>query len=500
MIATSKPARNPKVAIIGAGMTGILWAIRLQEAGIEDFEIFEKADDVGGTWRENTYPGVACDVPAHMYVYSFELNPDWSSRVAPGAEIWEYFRRVSAKYGVTRRIRFNEEVTACEYTDGKWHVQTSKGKSLVVDFVINCTGILHKPAFPAIEGLESFAGHKFHTAQWDHSVELKGKRIGIIGTGSTAAQVIPQLVKTAGTDVSVFQRTAQWILPFPYKDYSAKSRQRLHEHPWLTSLLFTAYSWAFRWVFSRFVIGRRLQKWFITTTAERNLEKSIRDPVLREKLRPNYPVGCKRLVINNDFYPAIQQPNAHLVTEGIEKIVPEGIVTRDGKLHELDVLVLSTGFDNFAFMRPMKLIGRDGLDINEAWANKARSYRSVFLPGFPNFFLMLGPNTPIGNNSVIAMSEVQTNYLMQVIERWRHGDFDTVEPKEPAIDAFMAHVKRGLPRTIWVTGCQSWYLDPDGDPALWPYTWEQWVREMKQPDYNDLVLKKLDPAPVRAAA
>ncbi|GAA5317653.1 MAG: NAD(P)/FAD-dependent oxidoreductase [Candidatus Pelagadaptatus aseana] len=475
-------------------------AIKLQEAGIRQVTIFEKKDKIGGTWRENTYPGVACDVPAHMYTYSFEPNPEWSNRFAYGHEIFDYFQRVSDKYGITNTINYNEEVTESVYDNGCWHLQTSKGQMLTVDFVFNCTGILHKPAFPDIKGINSFKGDMFHTAQWDHSVELKGKRIGIIGTGSTATQVIPRLINTEGTEVSVFQRTPQWIIPFPQKDYSDKDKQRVRNNPMLAPLLHKFYSKGFRELFSKLVTGSKAQQAMISRLAKWNLKRSIKDKTLRQKLTPEYQVGCKRLIINNDFYPAIQKDNAHLVTESIDQITAKGIQTKDGKLHELDILVLSTGFDPFAFMRPMNLIGRDGLDINQVWQNKAVSYKSILLPGFPNFFLMLGPNTPIGNNSVISMSETQADYAMQLIEDWRHQQFDAVEPTEEAVKAFMAYIKKGMPNTVWVTGCNSWYLDADGDAASWPYSWEQWITDMKTPDYADLQQHRVKPEPAISAA
>lgn len=469
-------------------MTGILMAIKMQEAGIHDVTIIEKKDQIGGTWRENTYPGVACDVPAHMYTYSFEPNPDWSNRFAYGHEIFDYFKRVSDKYRVTEKISFNEEVTESIFDNGIWQIKTSKGRELTVDFVFNCTGILHKPAFPNIKGLKKFEGDMFHTAQWDHSVDLEGKRIGVIGTGSTASQCIPRLIDTKDTEVSVFQRTPQWIIPFPQKDYTEKEKQRVKDNPVIAPLLHKLYSKGFTELFSKLVTGGKLQYALISKIAQWNLKHNIQDKKLRQKLTPDYRLGCKRLIINNDFYPAIQRDNAHLVTEGIEEITAKGIKTNDGVLHELDVLVLSTGFDPFAFMRPMSLVGRDGLDINKVWERKANSYKSILLPGFPNFFLMLGPNTPIGNNSVISMSEVQANYAMQLIEDWRNKKFDFVEPTDTAVKEFMAYIKKGMPHTVWVTGCKSWYLDADGDAASWPYSWDQWRSDMKAPDYKDLHL------------
>jgi len=483
--------RNPSVLVIGAGMTGILMAIKLREAGIDDITILEKKDKLGGTWRENTYPGVACDIPAHMYTYSFEPNAEWSNRFATGCEIQAYFEQVSEKYGITDTIRFNEAVVSCQYERGKWYVETSKDQSLIVDFVISATGILHHPSKPDIPGLDSFEGDTFHTAEWRHDVALKNQKIGVIGTGSTAAQAIPELVKVA-EKVSVFQRTPQWIVNLPNKDYSPKDKRKWRQSPQLMQKLKNRYTFAVEQTFSKAVIGKKLQHAAVSIWCKWNLRRSVRDPVLRAKLTPKYKVGCKRIIANTTFYDAIQKPNADLVTEGIHHITKDGVVTQDGKLHRLDVLVLSTGFSPFNFMRPMNLVGKHSVSIDDAWDKKVQAYRSILIPDFPNFFLMLGPNTPIGNFSVIAMSEVQSKYVLKLIDAWRHKQFDEVAPSKAALINFNAYLKQGMKGTVWLGGCQSWYLDGDGDPAMWPYSWKQWVKEMDEPDFSDLVLNKVE--------
>jgi len=490
------PVRKPSVAIIGAGMTGILLAIKLEEAGITDLTILEKKADLGGTWRENTYPGVACDIPAHMYTYSFEPNTEWNHRFARGEEIQAYFKRVATKYGVTPKIRFNEALVSCVYDRGQWTLQTSQGKTLTADFVISATGILHHPSKPKIEGLDDFQGACFHTAEWDHSVDLKGKKIGVIGTGSTAAQVIPEMVKV-GSKVAVFQRTPQWIVNVPDKVYSEQTKIAWRKNPALAARLHRWYTKAVEQTFSKAVIGKKLPFALLNFLCRRNLRSSIVDPMLRAKLTPNYRVGCKRVIVNSGFYAAIQSPRAELVTDGIQKISDRGVLTTDGKLHELDVLVLATGFHPFNFMRPMNLVGKNGVKINDVWAKKVQAYRSMFIPGFPNFCLMLGPNTPIGNFSVIAMSELQTKYILQLIRSWQARKFDEIDATPSAFQKFNAYLKKGMGKTVWMAGCQSWYLDADGDPAMWPYTWKQWAKEMREPDYGDFTLVSygLDPNP-----
>ncbi|MDQ7049411.1 MAG: NAD(P)/FAD-dependent oxidoreductase [Enterobacterales bacterium] len=481
--------RLPKVVVIGAGMTGILLVIKLREAGITNITIFEKADRLGGTWRENTYPGAACDVPSYLYSYSFELNPNWSHIYAHGDEIQNYFERIGKKYQVTETIHFNEEVTDAIYRDKLWHIKTSKNRHYQADFVISATGILHHPKLPSISGIDCFKGKSFHTARWDHQFKIDAStRIGVIGNGSTAAQAIPELIN-GGASVKVFQRTPQWILPnFDFK-ISEKRKQKLQDDP---ALLMRYRRWGkflLEQFFTKAVTGQWLQKKVLEMGCQLNLLLSVKSSILRKKLTPNYQVGCKRIIFNQTYYKAIQTSNAELVTDSIEKINSQGIITRNPEnkfqQHDVDLIVYATGFDAFKFMRPINLIGKNGISIEQAWSQEIKLYRSMFMPEFPNFFLMLGPNTPIGNYSVIAMSEVQTDYLIQLIKKWQFGEFNQIEPKPSAVKAFNEMVKQGLKSTAWVGGCQSWYLDAQGDPILWPYDWQRWVDEMKTPDMED---------------
>jgi len=479
-------ARQPSVVIVGAGMTGILLAIKLAEAGVKDLVVLEKSSRVGGTWRENTYPGVACDVPSHMYTYSFEPNPDWSHYFAHGDEIQQYFEKVSKKYDVVKYIHFNEAVTEAHYSNCKWSISTSADKHYTADFFICATGILHHPAFPNIKGLDTFQGDCFHTSLWNHETEFKeGVKVGVIGTGSTAAQFIPELVN-AGASVKVFQRTPQWILPLKNFKIPTRVKAWLHRFSWLNNVSRASAKFLMEQIFTKAVTGHLFQRFIVSSWCRINLWLSIKNKDLRDKLRPDYRVGCKRVIVNGTFYRAIQQPNASLITDKIDHINKQGVVTTDGTLHELDVLVLSTGFKPMNFMRPMNLTGKAGLHIDEAWKNEIKTYRSLLVPEFPNLFLMLGPNTPIGNFSVIAMSEVQTAYILKLIERWQNHEFDSVEPKHSSVQEFNAYIKRGLRGTAWVGGCNSWYLDSNGEPILWPYTWGQWVKEMKTPNMDDL--------------
>jgi len=480
--------RNPRVIVIGAGMSGLLAAIKLHESGVTDVVIYEKGNRIGGTWRDNHYPGLACDVPAHMYTYSFEPNPDYSHRYARGPEIYAYFERVARKYNLLNDICFNTELTSAVYEDGRWRVTTARGECDVADFLICATGVLHHPQLPDIPGLASFAGSSFHTARWDDGVALAGKRVGIIGTGSTAVQIVPQVQKLAG-HLSLFQRTPQWIFPLPDRRYGAAQKDRLRRHPWLASLLRGAFSKVFEWTFARAVIGNKLLLDFLAWGCRRHLETKVQDPILREKLRPDYQAACKRLIFGTGFYEAMQMPNAELVTDGIECITATGVRTRDGRLHELDVLVFATGFKAANFMRPMRLLGEGGVSIDDAWAESVQAYRSIGVPGFPNWFLLIGPNSPIGNYSLITISEIQMDYILQLIELWREGRADAIVPRVEACARFNAALKAAMGGTVWVTGCKSWYLDANGNPAMWPWTFERFRREMAHPALADFELR-----------
>jgi cation diffusion facilitator CzcD-associated flavoprotein CzcO len=481
-------ARPLRFAIIGAGMSGILSAIKLTEAGLDDWVIFEKAERLGGTWRENTYPGVACDVPSHLYSYSFDLNPEWSHTFAPGDEIQAYFEDVAARHGVMERIRFGDEVTACDWADGRWHLETASGHRDEADVVIAATGVLHHPRYPDIEGLDSFAGPCFHSARWDHSVDLAGKRVGIIGTGSTAVQIVSAIVGEVG-HLSLFQRTAQWILPQTNKAYTDDDRAAFRAEPERMAELHAGLSQLFADGFANAVVDADSpQIQAIEQMCLDNLENSVRDPELRERLRPDYRAACKRLVLSSDFYDAMQRDNAELVTEGIECIEPAGVRTRDGRLHELDVLVLATGFKVDAFMRPMEVTGRDGVKLEQVWADRPEAYLSISIPGFPNLFMLNGPNGPVGNFSLIEVAELQFAYILQLVDRLRSGECREISASQAALDRFEEERVEAAKQTVWTTGCRSWYLDDRGIPAVWPWPFDRFREVMAEPVLTDYEL------------
>jgi len=481
--------QQPSVVIIGAGMTGMACAIKLREAGIANITILEKGDSVGGTWRENRYPGVACDVPSHAYTYSFAPNPDWSSFFAGGREIHRYFLSVFKQYKLDDITHFNEAATSCTYDSGQWTVKTTQHNTYTCDILFSATGILHKPNYPDIAGLQEFGGICMHTARWDDKTDFKHKRIGVIGTGSTASQVIPELINTPGADVTVFQRTAQWIVNAPNRPYTDLDRKDFHEKPSRMQRLKDISLWVFAQGTSALVDDKLFDRFMhaiFAWNSRHYLDKAVKDPVLRKKLTPDYKFGCKRTIMNATFYPAIQKANAHLVTDAIDHIEKDGVVTKDGTLHKLDILVLATGFDPAAFMRPMEFRGRNGLSIEDAWKNKIAAYRSLLIPEFPNFFLMLGPNSPIGNFSVIALSEHQADYCIKLVKLWQQGTLNEIEAKPEAVQAWRAYLKERMKHTVWASGCKSWYLDKDGDPLTWPDKWKNWVAMMKTVNTADL--------------
>ncbi|MBI1816949.1 MAG: NAD(P)/FAD-dependent oxidoreductase [Deltaproteobacteria bacterium] len=478
------PQRSLRVAIIGAGMAGILSAIKLDEAGYHDYAVYEKADRLGGTWRENTYPGIACDVPSHLYSYSFAPNPDWSYRYSPGAEIQTYLEGVARQYGVDQRIRFGAEIARCEFSGGRWQIETTSGLRDQADIVIAATGVLHHPNVPDIDGLDDFAGTRFHSARWDHSTPVDGRRIGVIGTGSTGVQIVAALVERVAK-LTLFQRTAQWIAPQENPPYSSAEQAEFRRQPEIMRTMHHEMSRMLAENFSNVAVDASSpQMKLIEDVCRANLESHVRDPELREKLRPNYRAACKRLVVSPNFYAAIEQPNAELVTEAIERVEVDGVRTRDGRLHPLDVLVLATGFRVDRFLRPMEVIGRGGTRLDDVWAQRPAAYLSISIPGFPNLFMLNGPNGPVGNFSLIEVAELQIAYILQLIELIRVGRCREISASASATARFDAERVEQAKRTVWATGCRSWYLDDRGIPAVWPWTFDRFREEMAAPQLD----------------
>lgn len=474
-----------RFVVIGAGMAGILAAIRLREAGYDDVVVYEKADRPGGTWRENTYPGLACDVPSHFYSYSFAPNPEWTRRFSPGAEIQAYFTDVAARFGVMERTRFGQEIVRCAFADGRWDLETKDGTKDTADVVIAATGVLHHPKLPDIDGLETFAGAAFHSARWDHSVPLDARRVGVVGTGSSAVQIVSALAARVG-ELVLFQRTPQWISPTPNPAYTDEERAHFRTHPDAIEEARRAASQQLTEGFANIIgdVDSPILQ-IIQDMCTQNLEQNVHDPVLREKLRPDYRAACKRLVMSDGFYEAIQRPNARLVTDAIARVEPAGVRTKDGTLHGLDVLVLATGFHVDWFVRPMQVSGRGGVRLDDVWTHGATAYMSMTVPQFPNFFMINGPNGPVGNFSLIEVAELQCDYVLKLVDEIRRGACREIAPSADAMARFDAERRAAATKTIWNTGCKSWYLDETGLPTAWPFTFDRFRKEMGAPRLED---------------
>jgi len=479
--------RKLRCVVVGAGMAGILAAIRLREAGFDDVTVYEKDARLGGTWRDNTYPGVACDVPSHLYSFSFSPNPGWSHDFSPGAEICRYLETVAERYDVARDVRFGTEVTAMAFEGGRWRIETSAGRD-VADVVVAATGVLHQPSIPDIEGLDTFSGPVFHSARWDHGVRLEGSRLGVVGTGSSAVQITAAVVDQV-RELHLFQRTAQWVLTVPNEPIDDVERTRLAADPAAMLALRADLSTFFEESFANAVVDASSPAMaHLEEACRTSLEEGVRDPVLRERLRPDYRAACKRLVVSPNFYDAMQRDNAHLVTERIARIEPEGVRTVDGELHYLDVLVLATGFRVDRFLRPMQVVGEGGIALDEVWAERPSAYLAVSVPGFPNLFLLNGPNGPVGNFSLIEVAELQMGYVLQLLEELAAGRAAMVSATRDAAERFEASRVEAAQRTVWVTGCSSWYLDDRGIPAAWPWTFDRFRAEMASPRLEDFDL------------
>jgi cation diffusion facilitator CzcD-associated flavoprotein CzcO/acetyl esterase/lipase len=468
-MSTTAAAAPHEVLIVGGGFGGVGMAIMLKRDGIDDFLILERGDGVGGVWRDNTYPGAACDVPSHVYSFSFEPNPDWSRSFASQDEIHAYLRHCAQKYGLAAHLRCHAEVSEASFDEaaGLWRVRLRDGAELSARILITATGQLSNPAMPRIEGLGSFRGPAFHSAHWDHSVDLSGKRIAVIGTGASATQFVPAIALRAGR-LTVFQRSPGWIIPRPDKPYRAWQKSLFRAAPWTMrlyrGLIYTQYE-------SRALAFTRA-KWMLKVAVglpfRRMLARQVSDPALRARLTPDYPIGCKRILLSSEYLATFGRPNVELVTEGIARVTPSGVETANGKLHEADVIVYGTGFAATRFLAPMRVTGRGGIDLNTAWSAGASSYLGMSVPGFPNFFMLYGPNTNLGHNSIIYMLESQFAHVLRCLHALRKTGAAQLEVEAAPYRAFNAGIQARLTQSAWA-GCRSWYLDEQGRNTVnWP--------------------------------
>jgi len=469
----AEPAPLPRhvgTFVIGARFAGLALAIKLDEDGYRDFLVAERGHDVGGTWRDNTYPGAACDVPSQLYSYSFALNPTWSRSFSPQPEIQRYIQDVAERSRVLDRFRFGIDVEQATWDDAAsvWRVRTSRGE-LTAEVVVSAAGALSEPKLPAIEGIGDFAGEVFHSAQWDHDADLSGKRVAVIGTGASAIQIVPELAKTVGR-LDVYQRTAPWVLPRHDRAYTAVERLAFRHVPGVQRAYRTAIYWGRECYVPAFTVNPKIAL-PARKMAEANIAKHISDPELRAKVTPDFAIGCKRILISNTYYPALAQDHVELVTDPIARVTPTGIVTRDGVEREIDVLVVATGFHTTDIPVAHHITGREGRTLADEWARDGvAAYKGATVAGFPNLFFLVGPNTGLGHSSMVFMIESQVAYVVDALRTMRARDLVTVEPKRGEQDAYNADLQRRMRRTVWNTGgCSSWYLDEHGrNVTLWP--------------------------------
>ncbi|WP_308211518.1 flavin-containing monooxygenase [Actinomadura rupiterrae] len=486
---TVSPAAGPggayKVVIVGTGFSGLCMAIGLKKAGVHDFVILEKADEVGGTWRENTYPGCACDIMSLLYSYSFEPKADWSRMFPKQRELLQYIKDIVEKYDLRQHIRFNTEVVGAEYEDeaDTWRVLVNGDEPVRGRALVSAMGPLHQPNIPDLPGLASFEGKVFHSAEWDHDYDLTGKRVAVIGTGASAIQFVPQIAKKVGS-MTVFQRTPPWIIPKPDRAISGVERALFRRVPGVQR----AYRNGIYLLQESFVLGfknPRLLK-IASTLAKAHLNRQVADPELRRKLTPDYTMGCKRTLVSSDYYPALTRPNVELTTAGIERVRPGSVVAEDGREYEVDAIILGTGFHVTDAFEHAHIVGRGGLKIQDAWQDGIEAHLGVTVAGFPNLFLLLGPNSGLGHNSMIFIIEAQVRHALQCLRLMDATGSRTIAVRRGAQDRFNAWVQRKSEGAVWVAGgCTSWYLDRDGvNRAAWPAsTANYWLRT-----------RRLDPA------
>ena len=462
------PAPRARIAIIGSGFSGLGAAIRLACEGIDDFVILERASEVGGTWRDNTYPGCSCDVESHLYSLSFAPEPGWTYRFSRQAEIWRYLQRLAHDFDLLRRIRFQHEVQRAYWdrSERRWRIETSQGP-LSAQVLVVATGPLSAPSYPTLPGLDRFKGRAFHSAQWDHGFDFTGKRVAVVGTGASAVQIVPELQKQVAK-LFVFQRTAPWIVPRPDAPIPEWRRRLYHRVPPLQAAVrFFIYLYREIWivVFRHPILMRRLQR-----LASRYLERSVSDPALRAKLTPAYAMGCKRILLSNVYYPALTKPNVDVVTDRIVDVREHAIVTADLVERAVDAIVFATGFRVTDPPIAAHLRGRDGQSLREAWQGSPKAHVGTTIAGFPNLFLLLGPNTGLGHNSVVYMTEAQIEHLVRAVQYMTRERIDALEPTEAAQRAFVSAIDRRMRGTVWTSGgCSSWYLDRTGrNSTLWP--------------------------------
>lgn len=493
--ASGPSTSNHEVVILGAGMSGLCAGVQLKRAGIHDFVILEKQDGLGGTWWDNTYPGAHVDVPAPVYSFSFAPNPGWTRRFAGAPEIQAYMQRVAARFGLLAHIRLGTRVTEARFDEasGHWQLTTDRGDALRSRFFMCSAGPLSQPRWPDIPGLDDFEGERLHSARWDHGYAMAGKRVAVIGTGSTASQLVAPIAEQAG-QLHVFQRTANWVLPRRDRIYSGLDRLLAHFPPYAAMVRWN-WTQVLEWGRSGFDEGTLARK-ALLAAAGMHRNKQVRDPALRQRLTPPYPLGCKRIIYSNDFYPALTRPNVELVTDAIERITAHGILTTDGRERTIDALVCATGFDVAHLLSSIRVSGLQGRTLSDRWSQGPEAYHGITVSGFPNLFLMLGPNTATGHTSTLLYIEPEVDHAIACMQAVRDGRHRWIDVKPEVLRAHNDRLQARLGQSVW-SQCRSWYrLDNGRVFALFPGFTREYVQAVRQPDLADYAFD----APSEAAA
>jgi cyclohexanone monooxygenase len=489
--AAGTPAKHTNIAIVGSGFSGIAMAVNLKKAGRTDFLIFEKANDVGGTWRDNTYPGIACDVPSNLYSFSFNLNPNWSRSYSGGDEIWNYIRDTAKKYGILQFIKFNTAITGAAWDDDAqvWTLETEDGP-WTANFVIGAMGPLSEPQIPELPGIEHFEGAAFHSQQWDHGYDLDGKRVAVVGTGASAIQLVPQIVGKV-KELHLYQRTAPWVMPRSERHLTSFEHKLFKYLPFTQRIVrATVYSFL-----EMRVIGFVKQQWLmklIQKIAQLQIARQIPDKELRKKVTPDYTIGCKRVLMANNYYPALNKPNLEVITDAVSEVRANSVISADGTEREVDAIIWGTGF--YVTTNPAwdHLYGRDGRSLTQTWEKTGMEANlGIEIANFPNLFMIIGPNTGLGHSSMVYMIESCVDYVMRALKFIEKHEVGSVEVTRAALDEFEQTIQSQMKGTVWTSGgCSSWYLDANGrNTTLWPGFTFQFRRECRNFDPSKLIVR-----------
>lgn len=476
------------VVIVGAGVSGLCMGMRLAQEGIRDFVILERAAELGGTWRDNRYPGCACDVKSSLYSFSFEPNPNWDRKFASWDQILAYLRDCAAKHGLYPHLRFGAEVRACVWEDGGWTVRTADGGSFRGRKLVFGVGALSNPLVPAIPGLGSFRAPTFHSARWDTDVPLEGKRVAVIGSGASAVQFVPEIAGKV-SQLDYYQRTPPWVIPKPDRARPEWEKALVRAVPLLQRL----ERWSVYWVAEARVIAFTTRPWLMGALAwlgRRHIARYIDDPARRRAVTPAYTPGCKRILMSNDYYAALNRQNVAILTDTIAEVRPDGVLSTDGSFRPADVLILATGFRVHELVTPGMVTGREGQDLATLWRGRggAEAYLGITVAGFPNMFMLMGPNTGLGHSSMIFMIEAQVEHTMRAMRTMREHGLRAIDVRPEVQDSFVGRTQEVLRRSVWASGCSSWYLNAGGkNTVLWPgftFTYHRLARAFQLSDYE----------------